>query len=57
MRWVGFACFPLCTKIDGLETVQHLTLQQSDLGVLLKQNMSMNCGDTVPAPVSIAFEI
>lgn len=57
MRLERFACFPLCIKTGGLETAQHLTPHQSELGVLLKQNMSMNSGDTAQVLVSTAFKI
>lgn len=52
MRLVRSACFPSCTKTDGMETAQLTTRQWSVFGVQLEQNMSMNSGDTARPLVS-----
>lgn len=48
------ACFPSFTKTGGMETALHLTPQQSDHGVQLKQNLNVNSGDTAQPLVSLS---
>lgn len=51
---VRSACFPSCTKTNGIQTAQRLTPKQSAAGVQLRLNMSMNNGDTAQLLVSFS---
>uniref|UniRef100_A0A1A8JTT9 Uncharacterized protein n=1 Tax=Nothobranchius kuhntae TaxID=321403 RepID=A0A1A8JTT9_NOTKU len=42
-----YACFPSCTKTDGLWTVPHSTQKINAAGVRQKPNTSTNSGDIV----------
>lgn len=53
MRLAKSACFPSCTKTDGMETAPHMTPKQSAAGVQLKPNISMNSKDTAQLLVSL----
>lgn len=54
MQWERSACFPSCTKTGGMESARHLTPHQSGRGVQLKQNLSINSGDTAQPLVSLS---